>query len=83
MTRGYVTGFTDDRGQRVLINIDANIGGGNSGGAMVNEDGVLVGVPSNQNVDHERGERQDFARALNLVPDEWLELLEEHGADIR
>lgn len=83
MTRGYVTGFTDDRGQRVLINIDANIGGGNSGGAMVNEDGVLVGVPSNQNVDHERGERQDFARALNLIPDEWLELLEEHGADIR
>jgi S1-C subfamily serine protease len=82
LTRGVVTGFTEDRGQRVLLNVDADIARGNSGGALVNADGVLVGVPSNTHVRQDAGERQDFARSLNLLPDEWLELLAEHGAEI-
>jgi S1-C subfamily serine protease len=47
-TSGNVSGFTREAGVkgRAWIKTDATIAGGNSGGTAVNEDGLLVGVPT-------------------------------------
>lgn len=48
-TSGSVAGFTSQQGisdRRAWIKTDATIAGGNSGGTAVNEDGQLVGVPT-------------------------------------
>ncbi len=48
-TAGSVAGFTAQQGlrdRRAWIKTDATIAGGNSGGTAVNEDGELVGVPT-------------------------------------
>jgi hypothetical protein len=50
---------------------------------MIDSDGVLIGVPSNAVVDADGGERQNYARPLSLLPTTWVELLRDHGADIR
>lgn len=48
LTRGEVSGFTGQQpyGIRAFIKTNATIAGGNSGGLAVNEDGYLVGVPT-------------------------------------
>ncbi|MEA4910176.1 MAG: trypsin-like peptidase domain-containing protein, partial [Anaerolineaceae bacterium] len=48
LTRGEVSGFTSDRGygNRSFIKTSAAIAGGNSGGLAANENGQLVGVPT-------------------------------------
>ena len=48
LTRGYASGFTSDLivGERAWIKTDGAITGGNSGGAVLTEDGRLIGVPS-------------------------------------
>ncbi|MGI9517567.1 MAG: S1 family peptidase, partial [Pirellulaceae bacterium] len=48
-TSGNVSGFTGERSvrdSRAWIKTDATIAGGNSGGTAVNEDGFLVGIPT-------------------------------------
>ncbi|MCD6554048.1 MAG: hypothetical protein DRI52_05300 [Chloroflexi bacterium] len=47
-TSGNVSGFTSEAGiqGRAWIKTDATISGGNSGGTAVDEDGLLVGVPT-------------------------------------
>lgn len=47
-TSGNVSGFTRESGikGRAWIKTDATIAGGNSGGTAVDEDGLLVGVPT-------------------------------------
>lgn len=48
-TSGAVSGFTSEEGvqaRRAWIKTDATIAGGNSGGTAVNENGELVGVPT-------------------------------------
>jgi S1-C subfamily serine protease len=47
-TSGKVSGFTREAGVegRAWIKTDATIAGGNSGGTAVNEEGLLVGVPT-------------------------------------
>jgi len=51
-TRGVVSGFTLDAGisGRAWIKTDASISGGNSGGTGVDEQGVLIGVPTRAGV---------------------------------
>ena len=83
LAEGSVNGFTDDQGERVLANVDASVARGNAGGALVRNDGVLVAVPSNTHVRYDLGERQGFARTLNLLPPDWIDLLAAHGADLR
>lgn len=48
LTRGAVSGFTEERDidGRAWIKTDATISGGNSGGAAVDRDGRLIGVPT-------------------------------------
>ncbi len=47
-TSGVVSGFTSelDLGDRAWIKTDAAISGGNSGGSAINDDGELIGVPT-------------------------------------
>ena len=48
-TSGSVSGFSAESGigaRRAWIKTDATIAGGNSGGAAVNQDGKLVGIPT-------------------------------------
>lgn len=48
-TSGGVSGFSSEKGvrsQRAWIKTDATIAGGNSGGTAVNNDGQLVGIPT-------------------------------------
>ena len=47
-TNGSVSGFTAQAGigDRALIKTDATIAGGNSGGAAVDDDGRLIGIPT-------------------------------------
>lgn len=48
LTAGKVSGFTNERGvgKRAWIKTDATIAGGNSGGTAINEQGLLVGIPT-------------------------------------
>ena len=48
LTRGQVSGFTSEEGygNRAYIKTNATIAGGNSGGLAVNDQGQLVGVPT-------------------------------------
>lgn len=48
LTRGEVSGFTGDRnyGNRAFIKTSAAISGGNSGGLAANDQGELIGVPT-------------------------------------
>jgi hypothetical protein len=51
ITEGTVSGFEPDEGVRQLgnagwIKTDATLGGGISGGTSINEDGLLIGVPT-------------------------------------
>lgn len=48
-TQGEVSGFVNEEGvdyQRAWIKTDATIAGGNSGGTAVDEQGLLIGVPT-------------------------------------
>lgn len=81
LTRGIVSGFTEWESERIFLQIDANIAGGNSGGALVrSQDGVLIGTPSDRTVTTDSFESQSFARPTSLLPDTWLELLGARGA---
>jgi S1-C subfamily serine protease len=49
LTQGRVSGFVEEEGidyRRAWIKTDASISGGNSGGAAIDADGKLVGVPT-------------------------------------
>lgn len=54
-TSGNVSGFTSESGikGRAWIKTDATIAGGNSGGTAVDEDGLLVGIPTQGGVTDE------------------------------
>lgn len=45
-------------------------------------DGVLIAVPSDVRYRHEGLQKQNYARPVTLLPPDWLEILEEHGAQI-
>ncbi|HEY8531522.1 MAG TPA: serine protease [Limnochorda sp.] len=80
LTCGIVSGFTTHQGRRVLIQTDAAVNSGNSGGLMVRaRDGALIGVPSDVRYDTERLEKQDYARPVQLLPAEWVDLIEADG----
>lgn len=71
-TRGVVSGFeTADFGY--VIKTDANITSGNSGGAALDEEGQLVGVPTSM---VELGSGQvAYVHPLSAMPQAWLGLL--------
>ena len=69
LTTGIVSGF-EKRGDGFLIKTDSMINYGNSGGAAVNGDFELIGLPTI--IIGEGSGQMGFIYPLNLVPDEWL-----------
>lgn len=83
LTRGVLSGFTIHQGRRVLLQTDAAIEAGHSGGALIRlPEARLVGIPSDTRLDWETLEKQNYARPVTLLPEDWLELLEQHGATL-
>ncbi|MFS8493103.1 MULTISPECIES: trypsin-like peptidase domain-containing protein [Limnochorda] len=81
LTRGILSGFTLEGGRRVLLQTDAAIEAGHSGGALIRlPEARLVGVPSDTRIDWETFEKQNYARPVSLIPEEWRQLLRAHGA---
>ncbi|HEY8531587.1 MAG TPA: trypsin-like peptidase domain-containing protein, partial [Limnochorda sp.] len=83
LTRGILSGFTLEGNRRVLLQTDAAIDSGHSGGALIRlPQARLVGVPSDTRIDWETFEKQNYARPVTLLPREWLELLAARGATL-
>ena len=69
-TRGIVAGF-EHGSVGNLIKTDASITQGNSGGAAVDADGKLVGIPTST-VENGSGQ-SGFVRPIGLLPPAWRE----------
>jgi len=71
-TRGIVSGYENaDFGR--LVKTDAEITRGNSGGAAIDERGLLVGVPSST---VENGSGQiGYVHPIDALPEAWLRRL--------
>jgi S1-C subfamily serine protease len=73
ITKGIVSGF-----QRTpfgtIIKTDAEINGGNSGGAAINAYYELVGLPTM--VVNEDAGQMGFIHPVNLLPRDWVDLIE-------
>lgn len=83
LTAGIVSGFTTHRGQRLLIQTDATVNSGNSGGLMIRSaDGRAIGVPSDIQYNTETLEKQNYARPIALLPDTWRKLIEREGGRV-
>jgi hypothetical protein len=72
LSRGVVSGFERDE-HGLLLKTDAELQGGSSGGAALDADGLLVGVPTSL---VEIGAGQfGFVRPLDTLPPAWRERL--------
>lgn len=71
LTDGRVSGF-QDRGFGVLIKTAAEISAGNSGGAVLDGQGRLVGLPTM--VAGDETSRLAYIFPVELLPTEWLKL---------
>ncbi|AHC13743.1 S1 family peptidase [Salinispira pacifica] len=70
-TRGTVSGF-EQRGEGLYIKSDGEINYGNSGGAAMDRDFRLMGIPTQINPD--AGGKLAYIHAVSMVPESWLEL---------
>lgn len=66
LTSGHISGFTSSSGVVTWIKTDATIGAGNSGGAAINSQGELIGVPTAVN-NGESGDRIGLVRPISLA----------------
>ena len=69
-TRGVVSGF-EKMPVGTLIKTDAAISPGSSGGAALDSQWRLIGVPTSENIDPEVVGRMSFVHPLALLPKEW------------
>ncbi len=70
LTQGVVSGF-EKTPVGTLIKTDANVSPGSSGGAALDDQWRLIGVPTSENVDVEAVSRMSYIHPLTLLPDEW------------
>ncbi|HOM19171.1 MAG TPA: serine protease, partial [Thermoguttaceae bacterium] len=70
LTRGIVSGF-EKTPIGVLMKTDALIAPGSSGGAALDSQGRLIGVPTSENVLPEVVGRMSYIHPLTLLPAEW------------
>ncbi len=72
-TRGVLSGF-EETSVGTIIKSDAEINEGNSGGAALNDDFELVGLPT-QVVGFDAGQLA-YIYPVSLIPEEWLRTIE-------
>lgn len=72
LTDGTVSGFEREGPARSWIRTSAPIMGGNSGGAALDRNGCLIGVPTASRVIQDRVEQMALHRPINYVPATWL-----------
>jgi S1-C subfamily serine protease len=77
LTRGSVAGLEAEHGKRTWIKTDAWIGPGHSGGALVDREHRLIGVPA---ATMGSSESLGLAVPVGLLPDEWKSRI---GKDLR
>ena len=70
MTQGIVAGGEKVAGG-TLLKTDAGISSGNSGGAVVNKESELIGIPSF--IIENEGESLGFILPLSMVPTSWFD----------
>lgn len=75
-TRGVVSGF-DNTDLGLVIKTDADISSGNSGGAALDEEHRLIGVPSYVVPEAEGHTQMGYVHAVSLLPARWRELIEQ------
>lgn len=77
VTRGILSGFTQGLGDSKWLKTDARINAGNSGGALLSNEGVLLGVPTKEIIqgDDELG----YCRPITEIPEAWWTSLVEAG----
>jgi S1-C subfamily serine protease len=76
LTRGVLSGF-EEKPIGVMLKTDANIGPGNSGGAAVDGNWRLIGVPSYHHVDPEDVSSMAYIHPISLMPKAWREMIQE------
>lgn len=74
LTRGVVSGF-EKTANGTLMKTDAAISPGNSGGAALDAEWRLIGVPTSENVDPETVGRMSYIHPLSLIPEAWREMI--------
>jgi S1-C subfamily serine protease len=75
LTRGVISGF-EEKPIGVMLKTDANIGPGNSGGAAVDGNWRLIGVPSYHHVDPEDVSSMAYIHPITLMPKPWRQMID-------
>jgi S1-C subfamily serine protease len=75
LTRGVLSGF-EEKPIGVMLKTDANIGPGNSGGAAVDGNWRLIGVPSYHHIDPEDVSSMAYIHPISLIPQAWREMID-------
>lgn len=79
LTEGVIGAILPRNGRRHDFITDATVNAGNSGGAALNADGELIGVPSSNVSDTSVGpgdfDTASVLRAVTAMPDEWRSLI--------
>ncbi len=76
LTRGVLSGF-EEKPIGTMLKTDANIGPGNSGGAAVDSNWRLIGVPSYHHVDPEDVSSMAYIHSITLMPKAWRQTIEQ------
>ena len=76
LTQGVLAGF-EKSGVGSLLKTDAAIGPGSSGGAALNSQWRLIGVPTFENVSPEEASRMSYIHPITLMPEEWRKIIKD------
>jgi hypothetical protein len=76
LTQGVVSGF-EQTPIGVLIKTDANISPGSSGGAALDDQWRLIGVPTSENVRPEAVSRMSYIHPVSLIPGAWRKMIQQ------
>lgn len=80
---GVISEVVHVAGRPTLLNLDGDVTGAYSGGALIDGSGSLVAVPSNTRVQYAAGERRGYARPVAIMPAQWLDRVTQDGGEVR
>lgn len=76
MTQGVLSGF-EKLPIGTILKTDAAISPGNSGGAALDAEWRLIGVPTFENVSVEEVSRMSYVHPIEMLPAEWRKMIEQ------